>query len=49
VAVVSIGKLELSRFDVLLRVQLGGLRFSDACVLMGPQRRQVVRLPRGLK
>jgi hypothetical protein len=49
VAVLSMGKQELSRLDVLLRVQLGGLRISDACVLMGLQRRQVVRLPRGLK
>jgi hypothetical protein len=38
-----------SRLEVLLRVQSGGLRVSDACVLIGLQRRQVFRLLRGLK
>jgi hypothetical protein len=33
---------------VLLRVQSGGLRVSDACVLIGLQRRQVFPLLRGL-
>jgi len=32
-----------------LRVQSGRLRVSDACVLIGLQRRQVFRLLRGLK
>ncbi len=40
---------EFSRLDVLLRVQSGGLRVGDACVLIGLQRRQVFRLLRGLK
>jgi hypothetical protein len=35
--------------DVLLRVQSGRLRVSDACVLIGLQRRQVFRRLRGLK
>src|SRR6202795_236632 len=42
-------KQEFSRLEVLLRVQSGGLRVSDACVLIGLQRRQVFRLLRGLK
>src|ERR1700693_578495 len=42
-------KQEFSRLDVLLRVQSGRLRGSDACVLIGLQRRQVFRLLRGLK
>src|SRR6201981_2775241 len=42
-------KQEFSRLDVLLRVQSGRLRVSDACVLTGLQRRQVFRLLRGLK
>src|SRR5438445_12445409 len=41
-------KQEFSRLDVLLRVQSGRLRVADACVLIGLQRRQVVRLLRGL-
>jgi hypothetical protein len=49
VAVVSMSKQEFSRLDVLLRVQSGRLRISDACVLIGLQRRQVFRLLRGLK
>jgi hypothetical protein len=40
---------EFSRLEVLLRVQSGRLRVSDACALIGPQRRQVFRLLRGLK
>ena len=48
-AVVSMSKQEFSRLDVLLRVQSGRLRVSDACVLIGLQRRQVFRLLRGLK
>src|SRR5258705_10330264 len=42
-------KQEFSRLDVLLRVQSDRLRVSDACVLIGLQRRQVFRLLRGLK
>ena len=42
-------KQAFSRLDVLRRVQSGGPRISDACVLMGLQRRQVVRLLRGLR
>src|ERR1700726_4530019 len=42
-------KQEFGRLDVLLRVQSGRLRVSDACVLVGLQRRQVFRLLRGLK
>jgi len=49
VAVVSMSKQEFSRLDVLLRVQSGRLRVSDACVLIGLQQRQVFRLLRGLK
>jgi len=46
VAVLSMSKQEFSRLEVLLRVQSGGLRVSDACVLIGLQRRQVFRLLR---
>jgi hypothetical protein len=42
-------KQEFSRLEVLLRVQSGRLRISDACVLIGLQRRQLFRLLRGLK
>src|SRR6516225_11258478 len=42
-------KQEFSRLDVLLRVQSGRLRVSDACALIGLQRRQVFRLLHGLK
>jgi hypothetical protein len=42
-------KQEFSRLDVLLRVRSGRLRVSDACVLIGLQRRQVFRLLRGLE
>ena len=49
-AVLSMSKQEFSRLDVLFcgfsRVRL---RVSDACVLIGLQRRQVFRLLRGLK
>ena len=48
-AVLSMSKQEFSRLDVLLRVQSGRLRVSDACVLIGLQRRQVFRLLRDLK
>jgi hypothetical protein len=48
VAVLSMSKQEFSRLDVLLRVQSGRLRVSDACVLIGLQRRQVFRLLRSL-
>ena len=48
-AVLSMSKQEFSRLEVLLRVQSGRLRVSDACVLIGLQRRQVFRLLRGLK
>jgi hypothetical protein len=49
VAVLSMSKQEFSRLEVLLRVQSGRLRVSDACVLIGLQRRPVFRLLRGLK
>jgi hypothetical protein len=49
VAVLSMSKQEFSRLEVLLRVQSGRLRVSDACVLIGLKRRQVFRLLRGLK
>jgi hypothetical protein len=39
VVVLSMSK-QFSRLDVLLRVQSGGLRVSDAGVLIGLQRRQ---------
>src|SRR5271167_1205890 len=42
-------KQEFSRLEVLLRVQCGGLRVADGCVLIGLRRRQVFRLLRGLK
>ena len=48
-AVVSMSKQEFSRLDVLLRVQSGRLRVTDACALTGLRRRQVFRLLRGLK
>src|SRR5271166_2348943 len=48
-AVLSMSKQEFSRLDVLLRVQSGRLRVTDACALMGLHRRQVFRLLRGLK
>src|SRR6516225_6888352 len=43
------GSSSFSRLDVLLRVQSGRLRVSDACALIGLQRRQVFRLLHGLK
>ena len=48
-AVLSMSKQEFGRLEALLRVQSGRLRVSDACVLIGLQRRQVFRLLRGLK
>jgi hypothetical protein len=48
-AVLSMSKQEFNCLDVLLRVQSGHLRVSDACVLIGLQRRQVFRLLRVLK
>ena len=42
-------KQEFSRLEVLLQVQSGRLRVSDASALIGLQRRQVFRLLRGLK
>src|SRR5438045_9382331 len=42
-------KQEFSRLEVLLRVQSGRLRVTDACVLIGLQRRQVYRLLGDLK
>ena len=47
-AVLSMSKQEFSRLDVLLRVQSGRLRVTDACVLIGLQRRQVFRRHRQL-
>src|SRR5215213_8505251 len=47
--VVSMSKQEFSRLEVLLGVQSGRLRVTDACELIGLQRRQVFRLLRGLK
>jgi hypothetical protein len=49
VSVVSMSKREFSRLEVLLRVQSGRLRVTDACELIGMQRRQLFRLLRGLK
>jgi hypothetical protein len=48
-AMVSMSKQEFSRLEVLLRVQSGRLRASDACALIGLLRRQVFRLLRGVK
>jgi hypothetical protein len=48
-AVLSMSKQEFTRLEVPLRVQSGGLRISDACVLIGIKRRQVFRLLRGLR
>jgi hypothetical protein len=42
-------KQEFSHLEVLLRVQSGRLRVSDACGLTGLRRRQVFRLLRGVK
>ena len=44
VAVLSMSKQEFSRLDALLRVQSGRLRVSNACAMIGLQRRQVFRL-----
>jgi hypothetical protein len=48
VAVLSKSKQEFSRLDALLRVQSGRLRVSNACAMIGLQRRQVFRLLRDL-
>jgi hypothetical protein len=48
-AVLSMSKQEFSRLDMLLRVHSGRLRVTDACELIGLQRRRVFRLLRGLK
>jgi hypothetical protein len=48
-AVVSMSEQEFSRLEVLLRVQSGRLRVSDAWALIGLRRRQVFRLLCGLK
>src|SRR3974377_1423270 len=42
-------KQEFSRLEVLLRVQSGHLRVSDACGVSGRQRRRVFLLLRALK
>jgi hypothetical protein len=45
----SMSKQKFGRLEVLLRVQSGRLRVSDAGVLIGLQRPQVFRLLRGLE
>ena len=47
--VVSMSKREFSRLEVLLQVQSGRLRITDACELIGLRRRQIFRLLHGLK
>jgi winged helix-turn helix protein len=49
VPVVSMSKREFNRLEVLLRVQSGRLRITDACELIGLRRRQIFRLLRGLE
>jgi len=49
VAAVSMSKQEFSRLEVLLQVQSGRLRVTDACALIGLRRRQVFRLLHGLR
>jgi hypothetical protein len=49
VPVVSMSKREFTRLEVLLQVQSGRLRITDACELIGLRRRQIFRLLRGLK
>jgi hypothetical protein len=49
VPVVSMSKREFNRLEVLLQVQSGRLRITDACELIGLRRRQIFRLLRGLK
>jgi len=49
VAVLSMIKQEFHRLGVLLSVQSGRLHVTDACGLIGLQRRQVFRLLRCLK
>ena len=44
-AVVSMSEQEFSRLEVLLRVQSGRLRVSDAWALIGLRRRQVFSSP----
>lgn len=46
---VSMSKREFSRLEVLLEVQSGHVRISDACALIGVRRRQIFRLLHGLK
>jgi hypothetical protein len=47
-AVVSMSKQEFGRLEVLLRVQSGRLRVSDACALIGLRRRLLSSAPHGL-
>src|ERR1700682_4688360 len=47
--VVSMSKREFNPLEVLLQVQSGRLRITDACDLIGLRRRQIFRLLRGLK
>jgi hypothetical protein len=42
--VMSMSKQEFSRLEMLLRVQSGRLRVSDACALIGLYRTQVYNL-----
>jgi hypothetical protein len=49
VSMVSMSKREFSRLEVLLQVQSGRLRVTDACELLGVRRRQIFRLLRGLR
>jgi hypothetical protein len=42
-------KREFDRLEVLLQVQSGRLRITDACELIGVRRRHIFRLLRGLK
>ena len=47
--VVSMSKREFTRLEVLLHVQSGRRRVTDACELTGLRRRQIFRLLHGLK
>jgi hypothetical protein len=47
-AVVSMSKQEFGRLEVLLRVQSGRLRVSDACALIGLRRRLLAPAPHRL-
>jgi hypothetical protein len=49
VLAVSMSKKEFDRLEVLLGVQSGRLRVTDACALLSLKRRQVFRLLAGLK